>query len=106
MSQTEKKWSDFEERPSKVFGYEVPVFTPSIFREFRGEIFTTFHSEEHPVMKHIHYDKSEISIHKKIAWITHSFLIKTKLGYCRKSNIFHSINEMSLDITPKIKLVK
>ena len=29
MSQTEKKWSDFEERPSKVFGYEVPVFTPS-----------------------------------------------------------------------------
>ena len=60
MSQTEKKWSDFEERPSKVFGYEVPVFTPSIFREFRGEIFTTFHSEEHPVMRHINYDKNEI----------------------------------------------
>ena len=67
MSQTEKKWSDFEERPSKVFGYEVPVFTPSIFREFRGEIFTTFHSEEHPVMRHIHYDKNEISIHGRFS---------------------------------------
>ena len=31
----EKKWNDFDVRPSKIFGYEVPVYTPSIFREFR-----------------------------------------------------------------------
>jgi len=48
------KWDDFIE-------------TPSIYREYRGEIFTTFHSEEHPVMRHIHYDKNEISIHGRFS---------------------------------------
>lgn len=61
------KWNEFIEIPSNIFGYEVPVFEPSIFREFRGEIWTTFHSEEHPVMRHIHYDKSEISIHGRFS---------------------------------------
>ncbi len=51
------KWDEFIETPSKKFGYQVPSFQPSVFREYRGEIFTTFHSEEHPVMRHIHYDK-------------------------------------------------
>ena len=36
------KWDEFIETPSKVFGYQVPIFTPSIYREYRGEIFTTF----------------------------------------------------------------
>ena len=44
------KWDEFQITPSKKFGYEVPTYTPSIYREYRGEIFTTFHSEEHPVM--------------------------------------------------------
>ena len=61
------KWDDFIKTPSKKFGYDVPIFTPSIYREYRGEIFTTFHSEEHPVMNHIHYDKSEISIHGRFS---------------------------------------
>jgi len=61
------KWNDFQEKPSKNFGYNVITYIPSIFREFRGEIFTTFHSEEHPVMKQIHYDKSEISIHGRFS---------------------------------------
>ena len=61
------KWDEFIETPSNKFGYEVPVFTPSIYREFRGEIFTTFHSEEHPVMRHIHYEKSELSIHGRFS---------------------------------------
>ena len=43
------KWNQFKVTESKKFGYQVPLFTPSIFREFRGEIFTTYHSEEHPV---------------------------------------------------------
>ena len=60
-------WNEFVETPSEAFGYEVPTFTPSIFREYRGEIFTTYHSEEHPVMRHIHYDKNEISIHGRFS---------------------------------------
>ena len=53
----DNKWNNFQESPSKKFGHEVPIYTPSVFREFRGEIFTTYHSEEHPVMNQIHYDK-------------------------------------------------
>ncbi len=30
------------------FGTQVPVYTPSVYREHRGEIFTTFHTEHHP----------------------------------------------------------
>ena len=47
------KWDEFKVTPSKTFGLEVPIFTPSIFREYRGEIFTTFHSSQHPVMKYV-----------------------------------------------------
>jgi dTDP-4-dehydrorhamnose 3,5-epimerase len=61
------KWNQFKVTESKKFGFDVPVFTPSIFREFRGEIFTTYHSEEHPVMSHIHYDKKELSIHGRFS---------------------------------------
>ena len=61
------KWDEFQITPSKKFGYEVPMYQPSVYREYRGEIFTTFHSEEHPVMTQIHYDKSEISIHGRFS---------------------------------------
>ncbi len=47
------KWNEFITTPSKKFGYQVPTYTPSIYREYRGEIFTTFHSGEHPVMTKI-----------------------------------------------------
>jgi dTDP-4-dehydrorhamnose 3,5-epimerase len=47
------KWDEFQITPSKKFGLEVPVIQPSIFREFRGEIWTTFHSEKHPVMNYV-----------------------------------------------------
>jgi dTDP-4-dehydrorhamnose 3,5-epimerase len=57
------KKEDLIEYPSKKFGYEVPIFTPSIYRDYSGESFTTFHSENHLVMRHIHYDKREISIY-------------------------------------------
>ena len=61
------KWNQFKVTESKKFGYQVPSFTPSIFREFRGEIFTTYHSEEHPVMNYIHYNKEELSIHGRFS---------------------------------------
>jgi len=60
-------WKEFEITPSKKFGYEVPQFQPSVFREYRGEIFTTYHSEHHPVMNHIHYNKEELSIHGRFS---------------------------------------
>jgi dTDP-4-dehydrorhamnose 3,5-epimerase len=47
------KWNEFQVTPSKKFGLEVPQFQPSVFREYRGEIFTTFHSKEHPVMNYV-----------------------------------------------------
>ncbi len=61
------KWNEFEITPSKKFDYEVPMFQPSVFREYRGEIFTTYHSEEHPAMNYIHYDKEELSIHGRFS---------------------------------------
>jgi hypothetical protein len=47
------KWNDFTITPSKKFGLEVPQFQPSVYREYRGEIWTTFHSVEHPVVDYI-----------------------------------------------------
>ena len=60
-------WKEFEVTPSKTFGNEVEIYTPSIYREYRGEIFTTYHSEDHPVMEQIHYDKEELSIHGRFS---------------------------------------
>ncbi len=47
------KWDEFIVNPSKKFGIEVPEFQPSVFREYRGEIWSTFHSKEHPVMNFV-----------------------------------------------------
>jgi dTDP-4-dehydrorhamnose 3,5-epimerase len=58
------KWDEFKVTPSKTFGMEVPIFTPSIYREYRGEIFTTFHSEEHPVMNYV---SDKCSIHGRFS---------------------------------------
>lgn len=61
------KWNKFIETPSLKFRYQVPKFTPSIYREYRGEIFTTFHSEEHPVMKYLPFNKEKLNIHNKFS---------------------------------------
>ena len=44
------KWNQFDIESSKIFGEEVCVYSPSVYQEFRGEIWTTFHTGEHPVM--------------------------------------------------------
>jgi dTDP-4-dehydrorhamnose 3,5-epimerase len=49
MNYKNNSWNQFETSFLKTFGQEVPVYTPSIYREYRGEIFTTYHSKEHPV---------------------------------------------------------
>ena len=49
------RWNDFEVRPSKVFGDEVPMFSPTSYQEFRGEIWTSYHSKFHPMKDYISY---------------------------------------------------
>jgi dTDP-4-dehydrorhamnose 3,5-epimerase len=63
----ENKWNNFTVTPSQKFGYEVSQYQPSVYREYRGEIWTTYHTEEHPVMNMIHYDKEELSIHGRFS---------------------------------------
>ena len=43
------KWNTWEVSYLSTFDNNVPVYTPSIYREYRGEIFTTYHDKEHPV---------------------------------------------------------
>lgn len=61
------KWDEFKITPSKKFEYDVPTYQPSVFREYRGEIWTTYHSKEHPVMNQIHYNKEELAIHGRFS---------------------------------------
>jgi dTDP-4-dehydrorhamnose 3,5-epimerase len=56
----DRKWEKFEISYLNTFGADVPIYTPSVYREYRGEIFTSYHSDIHPVKKilpqnyHIH----------------------------------------------------
>jgi dTDP-4-dehydrorhamnose 3,5-epimerase len=49
MSYKNKAWNNFDVAHLKSFDTEVPVYSPSVYREYRGEIFTTYHSVDHPV---------------------------------------------------------
>jgi len=42
-------WDTFDTSYLKTFNTDVPIYSPSVYREFRGEIFTTYHSTAHPV---------------------------------------------------------
>lgn len=53
MSYKNKNWDDIEISYLKTFGTEVEVYTPSVYYEYRGEIFTTFQSETHPSVRKI-----------------------------------------------------
>lgn len=50
MNYKNYSWDYFHTSYLKTFNTEVPIYTPSVYREFRGEIFTTFHNKEHPMM--------------------------------------------------------
>jgi len=41
-------WDSFDISFLKNFSQEVPIYSPSVYREYRGEIFTTYHSAQHP----------------------------------------------------------
>lgn len=49
MTYKNKSWDQFDTSYLKTFEKEVPVYSPSVYHEYRGEIFTTYHSETHPV---------------------------------------------------------
>jgi dTDP-4-dehydrorhamnose 3,5-epimerase len=49
MNYKNKTWKDFDVSYLKTFGTDVPIYSPSVYREYRGEIFTTYHNREHPV---------------------------------------------------------
>ena len=48
MTYKDMKWNEYSTGYLKTFGTWVPVYTPSVYREFRGEIFTTYHNDYHP----------------------------------------------------------
>ena len=57
-------WDHFGTSHLKTFGHDVPVYAPSVYREYRGEIFTTFHSKTHPVMDLL---PANVSIHGRFS---------------------------------------
>jgi dTDP-4-dehydrorhamnose 3,5-epimerase len=43
-------WNQWTVDYLSTFNTSVPIFSPSVYREYRGEIFTTFHNTYHPVI--------------------------------------------------------
>jgi len=59
-----QKWDEVATSYLQSFGQQVPVYSPSVFREYRGEIFTTFHSQKHPVLEYL---TSNVNIHARFS---------------------------------------
>jgi len=66
MSYKDTDWKTFNTSYLKTFGQDVPVYSPAVYREFRGEIFTTYHSKYHPVNLLLP-NNSEINIHSRFS---------------------------------------
>jgi len=49
MNYKNKTWNEWNISYLNTFAKEVPIYSPSVFREYRGEIFTTYHNQYHPV---------------------------------------------------------
>ena len=64
MNYKDKNWFDYNVSYLKTFENEVPVYTPAVYREFRGEIFTTYHSSKHPVNNLLSPD---VNIHSRFS---------------------------------------
>jgi len=56
MNYKDYLWDNFDISYLKTFGNEVSIYTPSVYREYRGEIFTTYHSTQHPVVRTVPQD--------------------------------------------------
>jgi len=66
MNYKNQNWQSVDISYLNTFGQDVPVYSPSVYREYRGEIFTTYHSKDHPVNQllpddasvHVRFSKS------------------------------------------------
>ena len=68
MNYKSNDWDHFDVSHLETFSNDVEIYTPSIFREFRGEIFTTYHSELPPANKKLDGDynyHSRFSVSRK-----------------------------------------
>jgi len=63
MSYKIKKWNDFEITEFNSLK-EVKIISPSTYREFRGEIFTTYHTKYHPANDFL---SSEMCVHDRFS---------------------------------------
>lgn len=57
-------WNHFDIDYLKSFQDQVPIYTPAVYREYRGEIFTTYHSDDHPVN---HVLPTDITVHSRFS---------------------------------------
>jgi dTDP-4-dehydrorhamnose 3,5-epimerase len=57
-------WNIFDTSYLKTFNTDVPIYSPSVYREFRGEIFTTYHSTAHPVNSLL---PKSVSVHSRFS---------------------------------------
>lgn len=64
MNYKNNKWNEWSVSYLNTFDKDVPVYTPSVYREYRGEIFTTYHDSEHPVKDEI---SDNCSIHSRFS---------------------------------------
>jgi dTDP-4-dehydrorhamnose 3,5-epimerase len=64
MSYKDYNWHHFNTSFLHTFKDDVPVYTPSVYREYRGEIFTTYHSELHPVTQRV---PKNVSTHSRFS---------------------------------------
>lgn len=64
MNYKDTTWQDVDISYLKTFGNEVPVYSPAVYREYRGEIFTTYHSETHPVKELL---SNDVVVHNRFS---------------------------------------
>jgi len=64
MNYKNYSWNHYDTEYLKTFGEIVPVYSPSIYREYRGEIFTTYHSDDHPVTQLVPKD---VKVHSRFS---------------------------------------
>lgn len=89
MSYKNNKWNEWSISFLNTFNQEVPIYTPSVYREFRGEIFTTYQSEYHPVGEllpnsisiHSRFSKSYRNVLRGLHWDTKTWkLVQALVG--------------------------
>lgn len=89
MTYKNNLWDEWSVSYLSTFDTEVPVYTPSVYKEFRGEIFTTYHSDKHPVNQllgddyHVHsrFSKSHKAVLRGLHYDTKTWkLVQALVG--------------------------